>query len=53
VTTEKDLARLRNNENLAAFAQTVAPFAVRLAFDDETLLRSFLVDRIAEARRSD
>ena len=23
VTTEKDLARLRNNENLAAFAQTV------------------------------
>lgn len=52
VTTEKDLARLRNNENLAAFAQTVAPFAVTLAFDDETVLRSFLVDRIAEARRS-
>jgi tetraacyldisaccharide 4'-kinase len=51
VTTEKDLARLRNDENLAAFAQTVMSFAVRLAFDDEPLLRSFLVDRIAKARR--
>ena len=46
VTTEKDAARLRNKENLAGFAQTVAPFAVRFAFDDETMLRSFLIDRL-------
>lgn len=46
VTTEKDAARLRNQENLAGFAQTVAPFAVRFAFDDETMLRSFLIDRL-------
>jgi tetraacyldisaccharide 4'-kinase len=51
VTTEKDLARLRNNEHLAAFARTVVPFAVRLAFDDEPLLRSFLTDRLNRARR--
>lgn len=51
VTTEKDLARLRNNESLAAFAQTVVPFAVKLAFDDEQLLRSFLTDRLSRARR--
>lgn len=53
VTTEKDLARLRNNENIAAFAQAVAPFAVTLAFDDETALRSFLMDGIAKVRRLD
>ncbi len=51
VTTEKDLARLRNNESLAAFAQTVVPFAVKLAFEDEPLLRSFLTDRLSRARR--
>ncbi|WP_425906072.1 tetraacyldisaccharide 4'-kinase [Nitrobacter sp. TKz-YC02] len=51
VTTEKDLARLRNNENLAAFARIVVPFAVRLAFDDEPLFRSFLTDRLNRARR--
>ena len=50
VTTEKDFARLRNGENLAAFARAVVPFAVTLAFDDEPL-RSFLTDRIARARR--
>jgi tetraacyldisaccharide 4'-kinase len=51
VTTEKDLARLRNGESLKAFAQAVVPFAVTLAFDDEPALRSFLVERIAQARR--
>ena len=51
VTTEKDLARLRNHENLAAFAQTVMPFAVTLAFDDEAALRSFLIDRLGRARQ--
>jgi tetraacyldisaccharide 4'-kinase len=51
VTTEKDLARLSNSESLAAFARAVVPFAVTLAFDDEPALRSFLADRIAQARR--
>lgn len=51
VTTEKDLARLRNSESLKAFAQAVVPFEVTLAFDDEPALRSFLAGRIAQARR--
>ncbi len=51
VTTEKDLARLHNSKNLASFAQAVVPFAVELAFDDEALLRSFLIDRLGRARR--
>jgi tetraacyldisaccharide 4'-kinase len=51
VTTEKDLARLRSTESLAAFAQTVVPFAVTLVVDDEPALRSFLINRIAQARR--
>ncbi|MEH6951269.1 tetraacyldisaccharide 4'-kinase [Nitrobacter sp. NHB1] len=51
VTTEKDLARLRNSENLKAFAQAVVAFAVTLAFDDEAVLRSFLTDRIGRARQ--
>jgi tetraacyldisaccharide 4'-kinase len=51
VTTEKDMARLRNSESLAAFARSVVPFAVALAFDDEPRLRSFLMERIGRARR--
>jgi tetraacyldisaccharide 4'-kinase len=51
VTTEKDLARLRNSQSLAAFAGAVVPFAVALAFDDEPMLRSFLMERIGRARR--
>lgn len=51
VTTEKDLARLRSTDGLAAFAQTVVPFAVSLVFDDEPALRAFLTNRIAQARR--
>jgi tetraacyldisaccharide 4'-kinase len=51
VTTEKDLARLRNSESLKVFAQAVVPFEVTLAFDDEPALRSFLAGRIAQARR--
>jgi tetraacyldisaccharide 4'-kinase len=51
VTTEKDLARLRSTDGLAAFTQTVVPFAVTLVFDDEPALRSFLISRIVQARR--
>jgi tetraacyldisaccharide 4'-kinase len=50
VTTEKDLARLRNSESLGAFARAVVPFAVTLVFDDEPKLRSFLMERIGCAR---
>jgi tetraacyldisaccharide 4'-kinase len=51
VTTEKDLARLRSSEQFAAVAQAVVPFAVKLAFDDEPKLRSFLTGRIGVARQ--
>lgn len=51
VTTEKDLARLRNTEMFATFAQAVVPFAVTLVFDDEPMLRLFLTDRIGRTRR--
>lgn len=51
VTTEKDLARLRTTDGLAAFARTVVPFAVTLRFDDESALQAFLTERLARARR--
>jgi tetraacyldisaccharide 4'-kinase len=51
VTTEKDLARLRNAENFEAFLRTIVPFAVTLAFDDDAMLVTFLIDRIGRARR--
>ena len=50
VTTEKDLARLRNSDGLAAAAREIAVFAVTLEFDDVTKLRSFVSDRLFKAR---
>ena len=44
VTTEKDLARLRDR------AQQIVPFKVTLEFDDPTLLRKFVADRLFKAR---
>jgi tetraacyldisaccharide 4'-kinase len=44
VTTEKDLARLRDR------AQQIVPFRVTLEFDDPTLLRKFVGDRLFKAR---
>jgi tetraacyldisaccharide 4'-kinase len=44
VTTEKDLARLRDR------AQQIVPFRVTLEFNDPTLLRKFVVDRLFKAR---
>ena len=44
VTTEKDLARLRDR------AQQIVPFRVTLEFDDPTLLRKFVADRLFKAR---
>ena len=44
VTTEKDLARLRD------WSQQIVPFPVTLEFDDPTLLRKFVTDRLFKAR---
>ena len=44
VTTEKDLARLRDTE------QQIVPFAVTLDFDQPALLRKFVADRLFKAR---
>ncbi len=50
VTTEKDLARLRNAGGLPAWAQEILPFAVTLEFDDAAQLRKFVSDRLFKSR---
>jgi len=50
VTTEKDLARLRHRDELQAQAKQIVAFAVTLEFDDGTRLRTFLRDRLYQAR---
>jgi tetraacyldisaccharide 4'-kinase len=50
VTTEKDLARLRQGDSLPDWAQQIVPFAVTLEFDDAALLRKFVIDRLFKAR---
>jgi tetraacyldisaccharide 4'-kinase len=50
VTTEKDLARLRGAEGIAASARDIAAFAVTLEFDDAARLRSFVTDQLFKAR---
>jgi tetraacyldisaccharide 4'-kinase len=50
VTTEKDMARIRSDVRLQKHADTIAAFAVTLAFDDETTLRDFVTARLAQAR---
>jgi tetraacyldisaccharide 4'-kinase len=49
VTTEKDLARLRNSE-VANIARDIAAFAVTLEFDDAAALRKFISERLFRAR---
>jgi tetraacyldisaccharide 4'-kinase len=49
VTTEKDLARLREHGELPALARDIVPFQVTLEFDDRAGLRKFLADRIFQA----
>jgi tetraacyldisaccharide 4'-kinase len=50
VTTEKDLARLRNGADLPPAAREIVPFPVTLQFDDAAKLRSLLTDGLFKAR---
>jgi tetraacyldisaccharide 4'-kinase len=50
VTTEKDLARLREGQELSALARDIVPFAITLEFEDGGKLRKFLADRLFRAR---
>jgi tetraacyldisaccharide 4'-kinase len=50
VTTEKDLARLRQAGELPAWARDIVPFAVTLEFDSAAKLRRFVSERLFQAR---
>jgi len=50
VTTEKDLARLRDAGGLPRWAQDIVPFAVTLQFDSAVILRKFVAERLFQAR---
>ncbi|HLI98993.1 MAG TPA: tetraacyldisaccharide 4'-kinase [Bradyrhizobium sp.] len=50
VTTEKDLARLHEAGEVPPWAQGIASFPVRLEFDDLRKLRSFISERLFQAR---
>jgi tetraacyldisaccharide 4'-kinase len=52
VTTEKDLARLRDGEGVLGWARGIVPFAVKLGFADTARLRKFVLERLFEARQS-
>jgi tetraacyldisaccharide 4'-kinase len=50
VTTEKDIARLRGAEGIAASARDIAAFAVTLEFDDAASLRKLVAGQLFKAR---
>jgi tetraacyldisaccharide 4'-kinase len=50
LTTEKDLARLRDGAGALAFPRDILPFPVTLEFEDAALLRKFLSERLFKAR---
>jgi tetraacyldisaccharide 4'-kinase len=50
VTTEKDLARLRNGEEVPGWARDIVPFAVTLQFEDIAQLRKFVSEWLFNAR---
>lgn len=52
VTTEKDIARLRGVEGMAASMRDIAAFAVTLEFDDAAKLRKFVADQLFKAREN-
>ena len=50
VTTEKDLARLRGDSEVAELTDHAHALPVTLAFEQEDAFRSFLLERLAAAR---
>jgi tetraacyldisaccharide 4'-kinase len=50
VTTEKDLARLRDAGELPSWARDILSFPVKLEFDSALKLRKFISDRLFRAR---
>ena len=50
VTTEKDLARMHGDDDIAQLAERVRALPVTLKFDDEAAFRSLMFDRLAAAR---
>jgi len=52
VTTEKDLARLREPGGLPIWARDIAALAVTLEFDSAAKLRRFVSERLFKARES-
>ena len=50
VTTEKDMARIASEPRLSRHRAEVVPFKVMLQFENETALRTLLVDRLAMVR---
>ncbi|WP_375785271.1 tetraacyldisaccharide 4'-kinase [Bradyrhizobium sp. Pha-3] len=50
VTTEKDLARLRDPAGMPAWARAIVPFAVTLQFEDAAALRRLVTDQLFKAR---
>jgi tetraacyldisaccharide 4'-kinase len=51
VTTEKDLARLRQKGELPAVAREMLTLPVTLDFEDEKIVRSFIGERLFAARQ--
>jgi tetraacyldisaccharide 4'-kinase len=52
VTTEKDLARLRQRDALPGWAGDIVPLPVRLEFTEPAPLRKFVTDRLFQAREN-
>jgi tetraacyldisaccharide 4'-kinase len=50
VTTEKDLARMRDREGLPPWAKDIVPFAVTLEIEDATQLRKLVSEWLFKAR---
>ena len=50
VTTEKDMARLRNPDGLPEWARAIVPFKVTLEFDDGAALKKFVGAQLFKAR---
>lgn len=50
VTTEKDMARIRSDVRLRQYADRIAVLAVTLSFDDDTMLKNFVIARLTKAR---